>query len=276
MFNDELDLLELRLNMLSPVVEKFVIVESDKTHSGLPKPFNFLENKKRFESWLPKIIYLQYPGGGVASGINAWGNENSQRNKILDALSINKPSDGLLFISDADEIPSPEKLMESRDICLKNDGKPIVLDLFNCMYFMNFSAEVPYKGAFIHNPDKAKEFQALFGNFRHLPTDIRWHVSAVGYEKDFISIPEAGWHFSTIGDLDQIRRKISSYAHLEFNTVDTLSETHLLKCIAEGIPYFEKDYKFQPDDLRFTKQPVSFLPKYVQSNIAKYRKYILF
>ena len=40
-FFNELDLLEIRFYTLYEVVDKFVIVESNKTHSGIPKDFNF-------------------------------------------------------------------------------------------------------------------------------------------------------------------------------------------------------------------------------------------
>ena len=56
--HDEMDILELRLNTLNHVVEKFVVVESNKTHSGKPKELNFVLNKERFQSFLPKIIYI--------------------------------------------------------------------------------------------------------------------------------------------------------------------------------------------------------------------------
>ena len=38
-FFNELDILELRLNILYDYVDYFVIVESSVTHSGQPKPF---------------------------------------------------------------------------------------------------------------------------------------------------------------------------------------------------------------------------------------------
>jgi len=110
MMNDELDLVDIRLHTLDPIVEKFVIVESDRTHSGKPKPLHFLLNAARFKQFLPKIMYYQYQGFPTSDGTGAWGNENAQRDKFLEALKIERPSDGICHISDADEIPSPEKL----------------------------------------------------------------------------------------------------------------------------------------------------------------------
>ena len=40
-FFNELDILKIRLNVLSPVVDKFVISEATETFSGLPKPLYY-------------------------------------------------------------------------------------------------------------------------------------------------------------------------------------------------------------------------------------------
>ena len=44
-FFNELDLLEIRLNILKDVVDKFVLVEASKTQTKLDKPFYFEDNK---------------------------------------------------------------------------------------------------------------------------------------------------------------------------------------------------------------------------------------
>ena len=42
-FFNELELLELRLKSFWDIVDCFVIVEADKTHANIFKPFNFAE-----------------------------------------------------------------------------------------------------------------------------------------------------------------------------------------------------------------------------------------
>jgi beta-1,4-mannosyl-glycoprotein beta-1,4-N-acetylglucosaminyltransferase len=274
LINDEIDLLEIRLNILYPFVEKFVIVESDKTHSGKPKELNFINHKGRFDRFQSKIIYLTYIGHTVSSTAEAWGNENSQRNYILEALKTCKPNDGLLFISDVDEIPKPEKLIEARCISCKTN-MPVAFSMYNCMYYLNFVTNDFFRGPYLYNPDRAQEIHKMFGNVRYEPTAFRWHMCAIGYENDFQTVLESGWHFSTLGGIDAIKRKLASYAHMEFNTSDITDEEHLLKCIAEGIPYNEDKFKFSDVRQKFTKREVSFLPEYVQYNLKKYKKYIL-
>ena len=55
-FYNELDLLELRMNILGDSVDYFVINEANITFTGKPKPLYFAENRKRFKKWEDKII----------------------------------------------------------------------------------------------------------------------------------------------------------------------------------------------------------------------------
>ena len=43
-FFNELDILEIRLNEMAPVVDRFVLVEARKTFQGADKPLYFEEN----------------------------------------------------------------------------------------------------------------------------------------------------------------------------------------------------------------------------------------
>ena len=49
-FFNELDLLEIRLNILDPIVDKFVLVESTQTFNRQPKPLYYQENKRDLPS----------------------------------------------------------------------------------------------------------------------------------------------------------------------------------------------------------------------------------
>ena len=59
LFFNELELLEMRLNVMDPYVDYFVITEASVTHSGIPKPYNFEANKEMFSKFLHKIIYIK-------------------------------------------------------------------------------------------------------------------------------------------------------------------------------------------------------------------------
>ena len=69
-FFNELDLLEIRLKILNDYVDKFVLVEAAKTHSGLPKPLYFNENKQRFLPYQDKIVHISLDN--MPESQNSW------------------------------------------------------------------------------------------------------------------------------------------------------------------------------------------------------------
>jgi len=57
-FEDDLDLLELRLKLLSPYVDQFIVIEATETLAGKKKKLYLKENKDRFAEYSSKIKRL--------------------------------------------------------------------------------------------------------------------------------------------------------------------------------------------------------------------------
>lgn len=57
-FFNEIDILNLRLHILDPYVDRFVIEEATTTFSGQPKTLCFEQNKALFKPFLSKITYV--------------------------------------------------------------------------------------------------------------------------------------------------------------------------------------------------------------------------
>ncbi len=283
-FFNELDLLEIRMNVLDEIIERFVIVESTRTFSGKPKPLYFVENDQRFKKFWPKIIHLVHHGFPLdtkGSGkTETWGpqqwtwfNENTQRNKVLESLKISRPSDNLLLLSDTDEIPDPQKLLEARQLALEH-RTPISLELFPSMYWMNYAVTdgEQFRGPYIFDPDLLVDYhKTVFHTDQNDPSSVRFHVQSYPNRNDFITVKDAGWHFSTLGNLDDIRRKLESFSHHDqFNNEKFTSEDYILKCMVKGIHVYLRD----PTQI-YRIQPMNFLPQYVRDNADKYQKYII-
>lgn len=276
--NHELDLLELRLNLLNDVVEKFVVVESNMTHSGKPKRMWFTENKDRFAKFSDKIIHLYYQGYYIEDDKKdthiVWYNENMQRNTILEALKIAQPSDGILYIADVDEIPKPEKLLEGRELYFKT-GMLVNFALEQCLYYMNYNFKgfAQIRGSMMYNEERAKAIYTSYGKADCSPSALRWHMVADGYENDWPTVIDAGWHFSTLGDPNSIRYKLESNAHRFCDTEEYKNAERINQCITEGSHVYDMDrYK----DTKLVKRELEFLPTYVQQNLDKFQKYILY
>ena len=102
LFFNELDLLEIRLNVLNDVVDKFVLVESTQTFNAQPKPLYFEENKERFAKFSDKIIHIVCDED-FTNEPNPWVIEHKQRLHIARGWK-DCQDDDVIMISDADEI----------------------------------------------------------------------------------------------------------------------------------------------------------------------------
>ena len=122
-------LFDLRLNILSEYVDKFIVIEAKHTHSGNKKKLNFeINNFKKFKN---KIIYKvieNQPKGIIEvnkdddTGIQSANKRMNSLKRIelsydaaLDCLIEANPED-LFILSDSDEIPNLEKDLKSLPI----------------------------------------------------------------------------------------------------------------------------------------------------------------
>ncbi len=196
-FFNELDLLELRLSELDGVVDRFVLVEADFTHTGQPKPLYFAENRERFATWADKITHIVVsddPGGF------AWRREFYQREVILRGLEECRPDD-MILISDIDEIPRAEVAAR---LC---DGHSDFDQFF-----------APELGFYYYRLDlKAPEpWRAVAAAPYHLLAGIGPNAArSLARQGVGQTIPNAGWHFTWMGDAARFLEKMRAYAHQE-------------------------------------------------------------
>ena len=82
-------------------------------------------------------------------------------------------------------------------------------------------------------------------------------------------IENGGWHFSFLMYPEEIKKKIKSFAHEEFNKDQFLDVAKITKSIAEGKDLFNREQKYSKIDL-----DKSF-PKYVFDNEFKLKDWIV-
>lgn len=111
-FLNELDVLEIRLAELDPVVDIFVLVEATMTHSGIPRDLVFPDHyRDRFSEWAHKIRYLVAGFSGAEAN---WARERSQREQLGRGLVGLRPDD-LVIVSDVDEVVSADTVRAALD-----------------------------------------------------------------------------------------------------------------------------------------------------------------
>jgi beta-1,4-mannosyl-glycoprotein beta-1,4-N-acetylglucosaminyltransferase len=257
MFFDELDLLEIRLEETFDIVDRFIISESLYTHSGNEKPLFFETNKDRYNKYLPKITHVVYES---KPNSNSWYNENNQRRSLGYAMNQSVLNDhDLIIISDLDEIINRNTLSS---IVANIDHDLLPITLCHTMYTgkINYKVIDPawcqnWRGACIINGKLLREKEYDLHFFRH-------------YKDSFNYLENAkNWHFTSVGNEDNIRHKLISYAHTETNTHDNLYNIKN-RLLDVKDPMLSRDYKLEKtiiDD--------SF-PKAIIENIDKYKTLI--
>lgn len=233
-FYNEIDMLKTRISELDPVVDLFVIVESDVTHVGKRKPA-FAQEAIRtdpwFEPFLPKIrLFLSIGITDEAQpSLNAWVRENAQRNSIQDALKTLVPTvqpEDIIIMSDADEIPDPNTL---RLVPVHFGDQPIPPHVFEqkmYYYSMKYRSTDPWYGSIFASYD---EFQ------KQVPQ--RWR----NMRNMLPRIANGGRHCSFFGDVEFIKNKLKNYPHQEYNTEFYTSDDHIHDAIMHGKDLFIRD-----------------------------------
>ncbi|WCJ30022.1 beta-1 4-N-acetylglucosaminyltransferase family protein [Euphorbia peplus] len=221
-FSNELDILEIRWRELYPYITKFVILESNTTFTGIPKPLIFASNKKRFAFANDKIAHDVFSGNSAFRGSkdDPFVLESLQRtamNGLLRRAGIS-PGD-LVIMSDTDEIPSPHtvKLLQW---C---DGIPPVLHLELKNYIYSFEFPVDYSSW--------RATMQIYGSgtkYRH------------SRQTDLI-FSDAGWHCSfCFRQIKDIAFKMTAYSHADrVRKKDFLSYSRIQKIICSGDDLFD-------------------------------------
>ena len=230
LFFQELDLLEIRLEYLYPIVDKFVIVEARQSFKGKDKDYIFEQNINRYHKYLDKIIYhkiedihfsysgliefLEKSNSRVRKNISKFIKKHDYYDKnnlsyILDsyhrecihiALDKKFKDEDIVLLSDLDEIPS-FKIIKN----LQNGKKlyyPTVFIQHEFQYFLNNYAKSDWHGTIAAPYNLIKKYSL---------NELRNNTNKLS------SILNSGYHFTSIGNKKAIINKIESWGHQEFN-----------------------------------------------------------
>lgn len=248
LFYNEFELLEIRLNELNDVVDKFVLAEATVTHTNQPKPLFFQQNKEKFKKFKNKIIHIVIDD---TPDVNfSWIIERYQYEAIIEKLKGCRPNDIILF-SPVDEIPKAKEV-----IAWKNEpGKQKAFSQKLSYYFLNC---VEYtQGEWLGTRMYKYKDLLSYGS-----------VYIARYSKIDVVIPDGGWHFSFMGGVKKIQKKLESHAHQEYNNSRFNTPEKIEKAIFEKKDIFDRGLKFKIVN-------EDFLPTYVKTHREKFKHLLI-
>ena len=269
-FFNELELLEMRLNILNDVVDTFVITESPFTVSGNEKPLYYQENKDMFGKFNDKIVhhiteeipndfshmltktkfhaaYNQKDPNGTPLIMVPIRFQRAVYNRNNSAFAIEKAGaqdDDLIITSDADEIVNPY-LLEDLDWFDPNN------------HYVAIGPGYYFKLNFLYQEDWMGPRLCTWKHLKNTTIDDHRQNHENAHK-----IEDAAWHFSFLGDAENFKLKLASYEHTENNTEAVTSNAE--EKVELGLDPLGRgqQYKAVPIDDTY--------PEYIQNNQKKY------
>ena len=264
MYFDEDLVLDLRLNILNNYVDKFVIAEATKDHTGKDKKLNFnINNFSKFKNKISYIIVEDMPTNLKFYKKN-WPvhhlRDQHQRNSLARGYEDSNDDD-LIMISDIDEIPDPNKIkifdVKNKYACFIQKNFQSKINLLN-ISDKNWMGTKIIKKKYIKSPQWLRNIKTAKPSF--------WKFYK---PKQPQLIYDGGWHFSFLKKPKGISKKIQSYSHSEYNKSIYTDEKKIAERISNRIDIFDRNFKYEKINIDDT------FPKYILENINKYKDWII-
>tara|TARA_Y100001972_G_scaffold15244_1_gene16041 strand:- start:799 stop:1683 length:885 start_codon:yes stop_codon:yes gene_type:complete len=242
LFGYELDLLEIRMNILDPYVDYFVFSEGCKTFSGEDKGFVFKKTDKRFKKFKDKIIYtkieeptqeeLQAKGIQYNVKRESFMRDTFYKDSIMEVLKEHCADDDVIVWSDLDEVPNPEVLENLSDFYKPGTVYNFAQDNYQAAlnWFETTGTITSQTLDFSYEEEGPRWIGTKMCDFatikKYTLTQMRQELP----RENNLRIHPGGWHWSTVGSdeectmYDRVMKKIKSSAHTELNNDRLIGE----------------------------------------------------
>lgn len=282
-FFNEVDLLEIRLNLLDPYVDFFVLSEGTKDFQGNDKILYYQDNKDKFEKFNHKIIHnivedadksvLSEYGRKYGTQIEAQQRDAYQKDTIKELLLKHVGDDDAIIWGDLDEVPNPDAVAE-----LKSFFETDVIYHFaqeNCISYLNLIEVTGILRAmtpdFDYGNDRPRWLGTkVFGKSILNKYELSQLRSKHENEKNSRIFP-GGWHWSYVGSEgltveERLIKKCECSSHPEINNDAIKNNVSKVKDNIDPLGREYASYKVFPMDDSF--------PQYILDNLDKYTNLI--
>ncbi len=271
-FFNEIDILKLRLGVLSPYVDKFIIEEATMTFSGHEKELCFEKNKDKFKDYLDKIVYIKVTD--TPAKANTHERDYFQKNYLIKGLEqVGATEDDVIIFGDCDEFPNPVALQKI--VAEFDKTKVYHLAQRNFYAFLNMeeaSGELlSITGEFPEIAEKERKWLGTkVSSMLNIPSEgiVRMRDLCKVTDANAVRVADGGWHFGYMGgehETDPIKRigvKVQAAAHQELNEREVILET--MDRLALGMDPFGRDAEFKRVEVDDS------YPKYLLDHLAEY------
>jgi len=307
LFLNEFEILDLRMNILDPVVDYFVIIEATKTMRGEDRELLFEKNKNRYSKFAHKIIYksitpptqfidlpfIENPTCFDDKCINEiyknilnpllpshpLFNRHTQSNYgilyfIRESIKRNLENcsdSDIILLSDCDEIPNPEILRRLDEFYTDDEFYSFTQTCYH--YYLNVMRKSHITNVLHHYPGADPYTGHKTSDWKG--TKMASYKLVKNYSLNEMrmqpsnDIMDGGWHFSFMGGTESVKEKLlAGCIDRNYNEIPTLVEN--LENSLKNL----SAVTFDGDQL--TKIEINdTYPEYILQNLNKFKHLIL-
>lgn len=270
-FFNELELLDIRLNILNDKVDYFVLVESTVSHAGKQKKLYYDENKHLFEKFNHKIVHhivddtpnsfeearqmflkekdetkknilMHTLTTSNTAGELQWMREFYQHESVrMGMAKIGLSDEDLVFNSDLDEIWNPDM-----DYPV-DDWNVVKLKQHVYTGFLNVRSSEEWFGTY-------------YTKYKNIKNASSNHLDTVSKTRHLFT-DNGGWHFTYQGGLERIKTKLENFGHQEYNNDQV--KNMVQQRLDAGMDVLGRPFACVVDE--------ESLPTYLKQNKEKYK-----
>lgn len=244
-FNGEYDLLEMRLNILDPYVDLFIIGEAELTFAGHAKELLLPKQQKRYERWFHKMLYspilshyepkiLDYMVAQCERDMSYPHRTAFYQKEHLQLAFKDAKDDDTIYFGDCDEIWTPYPVEEM----------PRRLRQLNYTIHLNRRSSEDWYGTTVATYAKVKEYGLNQIRLKAEPTTTIH-----------------GHHFTNMGGYEAVKKKLETYDHQEFNNPEYMDK--LKERVESGQDFIGRPIKTWIDESQW--------PDYIKENRGLYQ-----
>ena len=288
LYYDEDLILDARLNILDPYIDKFIICEALFSHSGRKKELNFDINK--FSKFKDKIIYIvqetepkdiiykdnsQKIEDPLNWRANAVKRIAHQRNKLLEEVNKHADEDDYILYSDNDEIPN----LDLHNI--RNEKSKIII-FEQDLYYYKFNLlcdRIKWYGTRAIKKKNLIDFEWL----RQIkPKKYSFYRVDTLIKKDkYINLrilKNGGWHFTRVISPEEIHKKELDAEHHDEYRASNKNPERIKDLIKRRM--IDHDHLADSRENKYGKEfalkqlTLDKMPSYIKDNTDKYKEFL--
>ena len=288
LYYDEDLILDARLNILDPYIDKFIICEALFSHSGRKKELNFDINK--FPRFKDKIIYIvqetepkdiiykenskktEHPLNWRANAVKRIAH---QRNKLLEEVNKHADENDYILYSDNDEIPN----LDLHNI--RNEKSKIII-FEQDLYYYKFNLlcdRIKWYGTRAIKKKNLIDFEWL----RQIkPKKYSFYRVDTLIKKDkYINLrilKNGGWHFTRVISPEEIHKKELDAEHHDEYRASNKNPERIKDLIKRRM--IDHDHLADSRENKYGKEfalkqlTLDKMPLYIKDNTDKYKEFL--